>query len=244
MPKRQHEEEHGGNHERWLLTYSDMITLLMIFFIVMYSMSQVDKNKFAAVAEQLSVVLGGGSIVTTETAGQGGILKDMPPTSLDNAMNQAQETLEKYIEENNLGSMARVYRDERGMVISLNEGLLFKSGSAEIDKNSKEVLMKVSGAIKKLPNYIRVEGFTDNVPIKNSYFASNWELASQRAINVGQIMIDNGLIPELLSTVSYGEYRPLYPNDSDEHRSLNRRVDIIVMDQQNNNMEPQTVNGM
>ena len=237
MAKRRHEEEHAGNHERWLLTYADLITLLMIFFVVMYSMSQIDKAKFDTIAAQLSVVMGGGNIIVTPDSGSNGILKDMP-TSSKSDLDIAQEKLEKYILDNGLGNMARVFRDERGLIVSLNEGLLFNSGSAEIDKDSQMVLAKIANAIKGLPNYVRVEGFTDNVPIKTSQFASNWELASQRAINVSKLMIDSGLVPERLSTVSYGEYRPLYPNDSDEHKKQNRKVDIIVINQQNDTMEP------
>lgn len=237
MPKKHQEEEHGGNHERWLLTYADMITLLMIFFIVMYSMSQVDKAKFDAVAQQLSIVMGGGSPTVLTNPGNG-ILKDAQPNPKE--IEKAEDALEKYIVDNGLGDMAKVFIDERGLVISLKEGLLFKSGSAEVDKSSQEILAKISSAIKGMSNYVRVEGFTDNVPIRNSRFASNWELASQRAINVGAILIVNGLAPERLSTVSYGEYRPLYANDSDEHRRLNRKVDIIVIDQKNNTMEPKT----
>lgn len=239
MPKRRHEEEHAANHERWLLTYSDMITLLMIFFIVMYSMSQVDKAKFDAVAQQLSIALGGGSATITQGGGQSGLLKDMPvPPRSD--VDEAEEALQKYIVDNGLGEMARVYKDERGMIISLNEGLLFQSGSADIDKDSQVVLAKIANAVKGLKNYVRVEGFTDNVPIKTLRFASNWELASQRAINVSKLMIDNGLQPEKVSAVSYGEFRPLQPNDSEEHKRLNRRVDIIVVDEHNNKMEPKT----
>jgi chemotaxis protein MotB len=237
MAKKHREEEHAGNHERWLLTYADLITLLMIFFVVMYSMSQVDKAKFDSVAAQLSIVMGGGSVISAQDPGANGILKDMPTPS-KSEMDIAQDKLEEYIVDNGLGDNAKVYRDERGLIVSLNEGLLFSSGSAELDMDSQIVLAKIANAIKGLPNYVRVEGFTDNVPIKTYKFASNWELASQRAINVSKLIIDNGLVPERLSTVSYGEYRPLFPNDSDEHKKQNRRVDIIVIDKQNDTMEP------
>jgi chemotaxis protein MotB len=237
MAKKHHEDEHTGNHERWLLTYADLITLLMIFFVVMYSMSQVDKAKFDSIAAQLSIVMGGGSVITPQESGPNGILKDIPIPS-KSEMDIAQEKLEEYIAENGLSDLARVYRDERGLIVSLNEGLLFNSGSAELDKDSQVVLVKITNAIKGLPNYVRVEGFTDNVPIKTAQFASNWELASQRAINVSKLMISDGLVPERLSNVSYGEYRPLFPNDSNDHRKLNRRVDIIVINQQNDTMEP------
>lgn len=238
MAKKRHEEEHGGNHERWLLTYSDLITLLMIFFVVMYSMSQVDKAKFAAVAQQLSIVMGGGSETVLVDPGSG-IMKDLP-NSPNEQMDEAAKSLEEYIVQNGLGTMAKIYRDERGLIISLNEGLLFDLGSAEVDDKSKEILAKIASSVKPMPNFVRIEGFTDNIPIKTARFASNWELASQRAINVAKIMMDNGIAGERISTVSYGEYRPMYPNDSNEHKKLNRKVDIIVINQENNKLEPKT----
>lgn len=240
MPKKRHEDEHEGNNERWLLTYSDMITLLMIFFIVMYSMSQVDKAKFTAVAQQLSIVMGGGSATVLTDTGAG-IVKDMPPSTLDNEqMDEAEKNLEEYIVQNGLGTMAKIYRDERGLIISLNEGLLFELGSAEVDKPSKEILAKIASSVKPMPNFIRIEGFTDNIPIKTARFDSNWELASQRAINVAKIIMENGIAGERISTVSYGEYRPMYPNDTDEHKRFNRKVDIIVINQANDKLEPKT----
>lgn len=240
MSKKRHEEEHGGNHERWLLTYADMITLLMIFFIVMYSMSQVDKAKFAAVAQQLSIAMGGGNPTVLTDPGAG-IVKDMPPSTTDTEqMDEAEQNLEEYIVQNGLGTMAKIYHDERGLVISLNEGLLFELGSAEVDKPSRELLAKIAGSVKALPNFIRIEGFTDNIPIKTARFDSNWELASQRAINVAKIMMENDISGDRISTVSYGEYRPMYPNDTVEHKKLNRKVDIIVINQENNKLEPKT----
>jgi chemotaxis protein MotB len=238
MPKKHiEEEEHGSSSERWLLTYSDLITLLMIFFIVMYSMSAVDNNKFTAMAEQLGIVLGGGSVIAVSDSGAGGLLKDIPynpKVELD----ETQKKLEQYFEANGLGSMAKIYRDERGMVVSLNEGLLFSSGSADLDGSSRELLKKITGVIIGLPNYIRIEGYTDNVPIGSARYRSNWELASQRAINVAQILIDSGFSPERIATVSYGEYRPTAPNNNEINRKRNRKVDIVIMDQAKNKMEP------
>jgi chemotaxis protein MotB len=237
MAKRHMEEEHAGNHERWLLTYADLITLLMIFFIVMYSMSAVDKNKFQVVAEQLGVVFGDGQVILIKDSGAGGLLKDIPynpKVELD----ETQKKLQDYIEANGLGTMASIYKDERGMVVSLSEGLLFPSGSAELDVKSHEILKKIAGAISVLPNYVRVEGFTDNIPIRSVHYKSNWELASQRAINVAQILIGGGSAPQRISTVSYGEYRPIVPNDNEVNRKLNRRVDIVVMTQENSKLEP------
>lgn len=241
VKKHVEEEGHGSSSERWLLTYSDLITLLMIFFIVMYSMSEVDKNKFMGMAQQLGIVFGNGQVISVEDSGPGGLLKDIPYNPKVE-MDETQKKLEEYFEDSGLGSMATIHKDERGMVVSLNEGLLFSSGSADLDERSREILAKITGAIVAMPNYVRIEGFTDNVPIRSTQYKSNWELASQRAINVARIFIDNGFAPERIAAVSYGEYRPIVPNDNESNRKLNRRVDIVVMTQENSKLEPKMQN--
>lgn len=236
--KREHESEHS-NSERWLLSYADFITLLMIFFVVMYSMSTVDKNKFQQMAQYLGAVFGNGNPtqITSKDGGLSGLLPDMQ-NNPKIELNETMQRLEKYIEENKLEPAATIRMDERGLVVSLNESLLFKSGSADVGAEAATMLSKITNAIIMLPNYVRIEGFTDNVPINTARFPSNWELASQRAINVMDILISNGLEPAKVSAVSYGEHRPEVPNDTPEHRQLNRRVDIVIIKTELNKLEP------
>ena len=125
-------------------------------------------------------------------------------------------------------------------MVSLVEGLLFSSGSADINDNAVSTLDELAGVIKSVDNYIRVEGSTDNVPIHSAQYESNWELASQRAINVAKLMVDQGVDASRISAVSYGEYRPVAPNDSEDNKQLNRRVDIVFLDSSLNVYEPET----
>ena len=242
MARRHAEEESGGNHERWLLTYADLITLLMIFFIVMYSMSAIDKQKFMAVANSLGISLGSGPKIIQENVGFNGVLPDGNPGKEQNQLDATEKKMEEYAANNNLGSLANIYMDERGLVVSLNEVLLFELGSADVDKGAKEILKKIGNMIAILPNYVTVEGFTDNLPIRTSRFPSNWELAAQRAINVSKILVENGVEPDKISAKSYGEFRPAYPNINAENRKRNRRVDIIVMKSEHNKLEPRMQN--
>lgn len=230
------EDESKPNHERWLLTYSDMITLLLIFFIVMYTISTINANKFSQIAETLSKTFNGSKYIIGQYSGQSlvsGNLNDQ------NSLGKIQNQLNSFIKENKLQGMVTDYIDERGLVISLQDTLLFDLGSADVHPDEKETLIKIGSMLRELPNQIRVEGFTDNIPINNSKFHSNWELSVIRATNVLKILVDDAQIdPKRISAVGYGEYRPVVPNTSDENRRLNRRVDIVIMNIEYNKWEP------
>jgi Flagellar motor protein len=264
--KREHEAE-KENGERWLLTYSDLITLLMIFFVVLYSMSKVDAQKFQAVAESLSKALGGGtpSKVELSTSPVGPSLfqtgtpsstatvpgKGKNPnntTNTDPATNNANNTpgqgnteeekmsidnikakLDKFAVDNGIQSTLVTSIEERGLVVSIQETLLFESGSATITAQARSILEKVSTVLASAPNQIKVEGHTDNLPINTSQFPSNWELSVIRATNVVQILQHDGITPDRLSATGYGEYRPIASNDTDAGRSKNRRIDLIIL---------------
>ena len=247
---RRHEEEHEGSSERWLLTYSDMITLLLALFIMLYTISTVDQGKYQALSTQLGIAFNGGrSILETGTPGGGngsgsgtGSTPDATPIG-GNISTPAytQEDIARLvgslIESNGLSSMASVDVEERGVVISFQDALLFDSGSADINAKSQDMLKKLTVIANSCKNFIRVEGSTDDVPISGR-FASNWELASQRAINVAKTLVGFGVSASRISATSYGEFRPLVPNDTSEHRRLNRRVDIVFLNQQFNGSEP------
>ncbi|EGW36513.1 flagellar motor protein MotB [Desulfosporosinus sp. OT] len=264
--KREHEAE-KENGERWLLTYSDLITLLMIFFVVLYSMSKVDAQKFQAVAESLSKALGGGtpskielstspvgpSLFQTGTpsakttvpgkgkdpnnttytdptmngenknAGQGNV--DAEKMSIDSI----KAKLDKFAVDNGIQTTLVTSIEERGLVVSIQETLLFDSGSAVITPHARAILEKVSTVLAAAPNQIKVEGHTDNLPIHTAQFPSNWELSVIRATNVVQILQSDGITPDRLSATGYGEYRPISPNNTDAGRSKNRRIDLIIL---------------
>ncbi len=237
--KLKHEEEHAGNHERWLLTYADLITLLMIFFILMYTISNLDKQKLAQVSASLQEALLG------EKSGK--IIGESPGPLMvpgqgqeAEAMARAREALNKFIKDSKLEAKVSVHEEERGLVISIKEPLLFASGSAVISNEYTEVLAKLGSALKGFPNAVKVEGHTDNVPISTSQFPSNWELSTARATNVVQFLIrEVSIHPKRLSAAGYGEFRNIYPNDTAAHRGQNRRVDIVLLRSEFNKLEPE-----
>jgi Flagellar motor protein len=259
----EHEKENG---ERWLLTYSDMITLLLALFIMLYAMSNVDAAKFKALAESLSAVFNNGQnyqVSAEATPNNGGTqylltpgqspdqnaYLTMPSASaspsatsngqipLDETTQQVADKLNALIQQNGIQASVSVHIEERGVVVSLKEGMLFPSGSADINTSAIDPMNKIAQIITSTKNFIRVEGSTDNVPISTSQFPSNWELASQRAINVAKLFISEGVDATRISVTSYGEYRPVAANDSDANRQQNRRVDIVFLNQNLNMSE-------
>ncbi|MCL6612872.1 MAG: OmpA family protein [Peptococcaceae bacterium] len=224
------------NHERWLITYSDMITLLLIFFIVMYTLSRIDVQKFQYLSASLAKALGAGGMVL-DSPGPSvvpGIAGSVPQSAMESGENQQLENvkrdLEKYIRESNLNAKVTVTSEERGVVLSFQGEVLFRLGSAELTPRAREIISRVGPLLEKMPNYIRVEGHTDDLPIVSGIYPSNWELSAARANSVLRELIRNfNIHPHRLSAVAYGEYRPIVPNDSDDHRQMNRRVNIVIL---------------
>jgi len=266
MARKQKKPEKEPNHERWLITYSDLITLLMIFFIIMYSMSQINAAKYAAVANSLSVVLSGQAMSVLETQGpslaQGISGQQLPEGDNKNPSQQGElqevkKKIAEFIEAEDakagqqqsqagqegtnakLSDQITITEQERGLVISFKEALLFPSGSDILTPKAHDIIVQVGGSLLDLPNYIRVEGHTDNLPISSGKFPSNWELSLMRAANVLHVLSgEAGLPSDRLSAVGYGEYRPLVPNDSEANRAINRRVDIVILKKKYDYFEP------
>lgn len=278
MSRKREPEAEKENGERWLLTYSDLITLLMIFFVVLYSMSKVDAQKFRAVADSLSQALGGGTPSKMELAssptgpsffqsgtpsakatvpGKG---QDPQNTTNTTATNNGQNPstgsgtgdadtmsidsikakLDKFATDNGIQSTLVTSVEERGLVVSIQETLLFSSGSAELTAPARELLEKIATVLAVAPNQIKVEGHTDNLPIHTSQFPSNWELSVIRSTNVVQLLQNDGISPDRLSAAGYGEYRPIVSNDTEAGRSKNRRIDLIILRTKYDLTEPAT----
>lgn len=230
------------NAERWLLTYADLMNLLLILFIILFAMSQVDTVKFAQLSQSLSSAFGNGSPPSVvQGSGSGNSLVNFPatmpspviPSKLeDQQMEALKGEISGMVDAEGLSANVSVALQERGIVITINEKVLFKSGSAEIENESQDKVLTIGRDIlSKIPNkHIRVEGHTDNVPIKSPLFPSNWELSSSRATNVLRILVDQaGLNPNSISAVGYGEFTELVPNTTDDNRAKNRRVDIVIL---------------
>lgn len=229
------------NTDRWLLTYSDLMNLLLIFFIILYAMSQVDAEKFNQLAASLREELGssqaGTYIGTTGTSNslidlnEGSTSTVIPDNLEKKQMEEVKRRVESLVREKGLMDQVTVNVQERGVEISMQDNLLFKSGSSAFETTAKATLSEIGKIIKSLPgNQVRVEGHTDNDPINTMLFPSNWELSSARATNVVRTLIDTaGLNPLKISAIGYGEFRPKAPNTSPDNKRINRRVDIVIV---------------
>ena len=227
MPKRRKKFEDKENLERWLLTYADLITLLLAFFVVMYSMSQIDAKRFGKVAEALNGVLKGGELAIkrdgmNRKTGHGLL-------QLGNLRMIQKQILEKF---NKLGKQEVLQTEitERGLVVHIMESALFPAASATLTSKTSDVLNIIANQIRDIPNHVRIEGHTDDRPINTSVFPSNWELSSARATRVVRYMIeDHNIAPDRLSALGYGKFRPVMANNSIENRASNRRIDVVIL---------------
>ncbi len=251
MARKKHHDEGHGNSERWLLTYSDMITLLMAFFIMMYSMSVLNLEKFNQVAFSIRSGFGGmlkgGDHLLNTPAGDPtmvnlnpmGATKSTPEnTGRERSggerkkMRAAEERISNYVMTHKLADKVTVTQESRGMVISIvAEGVLFPCGSADLSASGTDLLNVLTDLILATGNHVMVEGHTCDLPIASALYPSNWELSSARASRVVRAFINRQVAPTRLSAIGYADTRPLVPNDCEAHRSLNRRVNIVLMNE-------------
>jgi len=240
--KKKHEHV---NHERWLVSYADFITLLFAFFVVLFASSQADKKKQAAVAAAMQAAFTplntfdphtktppiADNSVAPQITKPAAIALPLPPagsTQLEQSEGRIKQVLStKGSNGVPPGSITTRMTDE-GLVISLNEIGFFASGSAEVRAAALDILTAIALSLPNAP--VRVEGHTDNVPIHTSQYATNWELSTARATTIARLLLEHSaLSPTNLSAAGYAEYHPVASNSTEEGRSKNRRVDIILL---------------
>lgn len=230
--KKVHHEEHVD--ESWLIPYADMLTLLLALFIVMFAMGQTDKAKLQKISQEFNIIFSGGSGLmesngTVPIPGNPGSAYDTQGVIEEDKMNEVKLKLEEEIKNKGYGDKVKVALNKEGLEISIQDAVLFNSGDADILKEFSPLLLQISTMLQKLDNDIKVVGHTDNVPIVNEKFRSNWDLSSMRAINVMRFMVDAGkLHAEKFSIQAYGQYKPKFDNSTPEGRAKNRRVEISI----------------
>lgn len=253
-------KKHGAhvNHERWLISYADFITLLFAFFVVMFASSQADKGRVKQVAESVRKALEEGHAVariaallggTPDDAGKGnamlrgpgGTVKDKTAREPEPVQSQpveplvaellpSLEYLSRELEEEIRSGKMQLSLQPRGLVVSLSQATFFPSGQDTIDPATYPSIEKVAEAIRKIPNPVRLEGHTDSVPIHNVRFRSNWELSTARSIAMLELLVNRFRIPrERLAVAGYADNVPVNSNDTEAGRARNRRVDIVVL---------------
>lgn len=245
MARKKDEEVKQGLPE-WMGTYGDMVTLLLCFFVLLFASSSVDAGKFNEIIRSFSNspisitdknregildTLGNGIIAMPEVKGESDEEYEKNREEGEQELQKMVETFKSYFAENNLESKVQIEKDERSITINFSDGILFDSGKANIKEGATDILYSIGSELLNHPdNDIKIEGHTDNVPIKTAVYPNNWYLSAARAISVAIFFMEkNGFDPERISTEGYGEYRPKYSNDTADNRALNRRVEIRIM---------------
>lgn len=223
----------------WLTTYSDMMTLILTFFVLLYSFSLLDTNKFRQLAQSLAIALGGDSQIITNGGNIGPVPIAENPGVEDNTNGsglvgkEAQRIYDEvtsYVDENGLNAKVTIKKETRGVLIELQDNILFDSGDAKLKEDSLPLLKKISGLLNEFSNEVIVEGHTDNLPINKGYYQSNWELSTDRANKVVRYFIEKeNMDGRRFQAVGLGEYRPIDTNDTPEGRQKNRRVNILIV---------------
>ena len=235
--KRKKEEHHVD--ESWLLPYSDLLTLLLALFIVLFASSSIDEAKFSQISSVFNEIFDGGvgvmdsSSPTTVPVPQDDLGGENDSSSYledQKSLGEIQDNLEEYIADNELEGQFDTKLTEEGLLVTIRDSVLFGPGAAEIDEQYRSVATGVADLLVfEKPRQIVITGHTDNVPMLTGRYKSNWELSVMRAVNFLSIIAENEKVdPIAFSAKGYGEFRPVAPNDTEEGRAQNRRVEVLI----------------
>jgi chemotaxis protein MotB len=242
--KKKHHDEHMD--ESWLIPYADLMTLLLALFIVLFAMSSVDAVKFQQLSKAFNDIFTSGSGVMefaspiesngrsdsendTALPSEGEVRKALGEKDYKE-LSAVEERVNEYIEKNNLKDQLGTSLTGEGLMISIRDNVLFESGSADVRGGDQQVADEIADLlVMDPPRSIVISGYTDNVPISNSQFSSNWDLSVMRAVNFMKVLLENPeLSPEWFSAKGFGEYKPIATNNTAEGRAKNRRVEILI----------------
>lgn len=231
MGRKRPEDEPKQGAPEWMATYGDMVTLLLCFFVLLFSFANLDVQKFKAIAQSMNGSLGvldSGMTVSMEP-----LVNAFPsdtPTEENEEFKELYEEMNEYIEENNLQKSIVLILNERGLLVRFMDNVLFDSGKADLTPKAMEIIDKVAEIIRQNDKNVRVEGHTDNIPINTFRFPSNWELSTTRAVNVVKYLIEVcGIEAKRLSASGYADQHPIDDNMTPEGRQNNRRVDMVIL---------------
>ncbi len=261
MARKKKHEEHE-NHERWLVSYADFITLLFAFFVVMYSISSVNEGKYRVLSDSMVAAFRAApkSIEPVQVGREAKSPRDttleqrtdpnvirrplmpIPRKTMDQqdkinserasspaALKAMAEKIEKAMAGLIVKNMVSVRRSDFWLEVEINTNILFQSGVSRLQEKAIPTLSEIAKILRDFPNPIRVEGFTDNLPINTLTFPSNWELSAARSASVVHVFMDSGISPERMAAIGYGEYRPVADNSTEDGRNKNRKVVIVIL---------------
>jgi chemotaxis protein MotB len=259
MARKKPHPEHE-NHERWMVSYADFITLMFAFFVVMFATSQTDKARAQQVSDSVKQALDKGGVAaavheilggTVDEKGKGNAqmkgpggsqkAKVAPERAVLAELLPSLQYLNKELQAEIHDGKIEMHLEPRGLVLSLRQATFFPSGEDAIDPKTYPIVEKIAQTIRALPNSVRLEGHTDSVPIHTARFHSNWELSAARSIGMMELLSEHFEIPrQRMAIAGYADTAPLDSNDTQEGRAHNRRVDIVILNQQVKSIEPGT----
>jgi chemotaxis protein MotB len=259
MARKKPHPEHE-NHERWMVSYADFITLMFAFFVVMFATSQTDKARAQQVSDSVKQALDKGGVAaavheilggTVDEKGKGNAqmkgpggsqkAKVAPERAVLAELLPSLQYLNKELQAEIHDGKIEMHLEPRGLVLSLRQATFFPSGEDAIDPKTYPIVEKIAQTIRALPNSVRLEGHTDSIPIHTARFHSNWELSAARSIGMMELLSDRFEIPrQRMAIAGYADTAPLDSNDTQEGRAHNRRVDIVILNQQVKSIEPGT----
>lgn len=235
--RKQKKAESGGGSPGWMTTFSDLMSLLLTFFILLYSMSSVSEAKFNEASTSMNIAFsgqGGGllpeqsTVVQENNGGEG--TGDTTDKEIPEELIEMYEKMEQLLHEQGMDANIGIEVDSEGIYLDIKDSILFSSGSAEIVGSGKETLDNLAELIQEVDNEVIIEGYTDDVPMSNQQNESNWELSTSRAVSVLRYLSEEKAVdPMRLSARGYGEHHPIVPNDSAKNRAENRRVNIVIL---------------
>jgi len=254
MRKRRTQEDPAPSAPFWMTTYGDMVTNLLVFFVLLFSFSSIDANKWKAIVigftGRAGVISTGEGVfddigsdinpedISMEPVGEMGEEDDVPvgsnaPLGEIDEFEQLYRRIRSYVDQGDLRGQLDLVKYDSEILIRFRDNVIFDSGKAEIRSDAEVVLGDIAdvlAAYREEIDMIRIEGHTDNVPINNAKYPSNWELSTARAVEVLRFFIERGALePKMLSAVGYSEYHPVRENDTEAGRAVNRRVDIVIV---------------
>ena len=228
--------EPADSTDRWLVSYADFITLLFAFFVVMYSISNVNMGKYRVLSDSVMTAFSAQSNSPFPIGSQLGISVQRAPIAVGLigqtgwvSMEETAATLDKRLKKWVKKGMVAVKGNEKWLEIEIKSSLLFKSGDAVLSADAANILSELTAVVGTTKNPLYVSGYTDDVPISTGRYPSNWELSAARSASVVKLLAQNGINPARMGAIGYGEFRPIVANDSVTNRQKNRRVVIRVM---------------
>ncbi|MGM0646524.1 MAG: OmpA/MotB family protein [Thermodesulfobacteriota bacterium] len=231
MARKKKDNGKGGGSPAWMVTYSDMVTLLLTFFVLLLSMAELDEIKFTKALRSLRGAMG-----VLESKGYEDVMSlDVlaQRVNLDESLQRVYKHAQNRLNNLEINEDIELVKDRGAVVLRLNDSLLFRSGETEIKRSAYPVLRQVAELVRPMELDLRVEGHTDNVPV-SATGVTNWDVSIERAVSVVKFLATRDLLPsERLSAAGYGSERPLAPNTSEENRAMNRRVDFYLEQDEN-----------